>query len=103
MSKISGFKGSRAPSRSVRHPQDAASDGTSADVRIAGSARELAVLEQALRDLLAVNETRVAQIGQAIGRGTYTVHPREIADRLIQLERALADLPCPVEPDSTEG
>jgi negative regulator of flagellin synthesis FlgM len=121
-SKISGFDGTQTPSvgagRSAQRPPEAASSGTSAssssstgstqDVQITGAARQLATLEQTLRDLPAVNETRVAQIASSIEQGTYTVHPQEIADRLIQLEQALGHLPDQAEtgggsPDPTDG
>jgi negative regulator of flagellin synthesis FlgM len=117
-SKIGGFSGTQTPSvgagRSAdvgvpQRPQDAASGGTSTaasastgstgDVQITGAARQLATLEQALRDLPAVNETRVAQISNSIEQGTYTVHPAEIADRLIQLEKALGHLPDQADSD----
>jgi len=118
-SKISGFSGSQTPSvgagRSAQRPQEADSSGASGsassasssgatqDVQITGAARQLATLEQTLRDLPAVNETRVAQITNSIEQGTYTVHPQQIADRLIQLEQALRQLPDQAEPDATDG
>ena len=122
-SKISGFNGTQtAPvgsGRSAQRPQDAASSGTPAsssssstgstqDVQITGVARQLATLEQTLRDLPAVNETRVAQIANSIEQGTYEVHPHEIANRLIQLEQALRQLPDQAEAgggpsDPTDG
>ncbi len=116
-SKISGFNGTQTPSvgagRSAQRPQDAASSGTSAssssstesthDVQITGAARQLATLEQTLRDLPAVNETRVAQISSSIEQGTYAVHPHEIANRLIQLEQALGQLPDQAESEPTDG
>jgi len=125
-SKISGFNGSQTPSvgagRSAdigvpQRPQEAGSSGTAAsasnsgathDVQITGAARQLATLEQTLRDLPAVNETRVAQITNSIEQGTYTVHPQQIADKLIQLEQALGQLPDQADanggsPDPTDG
>jgi negative regulator of flagellin synthesis FlgM len=122
-SKIGGFNGSQTPSggagRSAdvgvtQRPQEAGSSGTSAassaahsgptqDVQITGAARQLATLEQTLRDLPAVNETRVAQITNSIEQGTYTVHPQQIADKLIQLEQALGQLPDQAEPEATDG
>lgn len=116
-SKISGFSGSQNPSvgagRSAQRPQEAdsgasgsssaSSSGATQDVQITGAARQLATLEQTLRDLPAVNETRVAQITNSIEQGTYTVHPQQIADRLIQLEQALGQLPDQAEPDATDG
>jgi flagellar biosynthesis anti-sigma factor FlgM len=124
-SKIGGFNGTQTPSvgagRSAdvggpQRPQDAASSGASSssssggtqDVQITGVARQLATLEQTLRDLPAVNETRVAQIASSIEQGTYAVHPHEIANRLIQLEQALRQLPDRAESgggpsDPTDG
>ena len=122
-SKISGFNGSQTPSvgagRSAdvgvpQRSQEAGGSGTSGsasasnsgathDVQITGAARQLATLEQTLRDLPAVNETRVAQITNSIEQGTYTVHPQQIADKLIQLEQALGQLPDRAEPDPTDG
>jgi negative regulator of flagellin synthesis FlgM len=127
-SKISGFNGSQTPAvgtgRSAdvgvpQRPQEVGSSGASAatsaanssptqDVQITGVARQLATLEQVLRDLPAVNETRVAQISNSIEQGTYTVHPQQIAAKLIQLEQALGQLPDQADagggpPDTTDG
>jgi len=101
-SKIGGVDGN-SPStaigagRAVQRPQDAAtgepknsnSSGGSS-VQITGTARQLASLEQAVRDLPAVNDTKVAQISAAIEQGTYTVDARDIANKLVQMEKALA-------------
>lgn len=126
-SKIGGFNGSQTPSvgagRSAdvgvpQRSQEAGGSGTSGsasasnsgaahDVQITGAARQLATLEQTLRDLPAVNETRVAQITNSIEQGTYTVHPQQIADKLIQLEQALGQLPDQADagggPPDTDG
>ncbi len=105
-SKIGGVDGS-SPSttigagRAVQRPQDAATgtaqkfDGNSSseNVAITGTARQLATLEQAIRDLPAVNNARVAQISSAIEQGTYSVNSQHIADQLVQMEKALKDLP----------
>jgi negative regulator of flagellin synthesis FlgM len=104
-SKIGGVDGS-SPStaigagRAVQPPQDAATGGTQnsngsggSNVQITGTARQLASLEQAVRDLPAVNDARVAQISNAIEQGTYTVDAKHIANQLIQMEKALKDLP----------
>jgi negative regulator of flagellin synthesis FlgM len=105
-SKIGGVDGN-SPStaigagRAVQRPQDAAtgaaqnSGGSSPreNVQITGTARQLATLEQAVRDLPAVNDARVAQISNAIAQGTYSVDSRHIANQLIQMEKALKDLP----------
>ena len=104
-SKISGIDGAQVPSvgagRPIQRSQDAvgggASAGTSRDgsqnVQITGTARQLADLEQKVRDLPAVNEQRVSQIRSAIEQGSYQVRPQHIADQLMSLERALGDLP----------
>jgi negative regulator of flagellin synthesis FlgM len=104
-SKISGIDTAQIPSvgagRPVQRPQDAVSGGTSAgvsdngsqDVQITGAARQLADLEQKVRDLPAVNEERVSQLRAAIEQGTYTVKPQHIADQLMSLESALRNLP----------
>jgi negative regulator of flagellin synthesis FlgM len=101
-SKIGGVDGN-SPStaigagRAVQRPQDAATGGAQnsqgsggSSVQITGAARQLASLEQAIRELPAVNDARVAQISDAIEQGTYTVDSRHIANQLIQLEKALA-------------
>ena len=102
-SKIGGVDGS-SPStaigagRAVQRPQDAATGGTQnsqgsgggSSVQITGAARQLASLEQAVRDLPAVNDARVAQISNAIEQGTYTVDARHIANQLMKMEKALA-------------
>jgi negative regulator of flagellin synthesis FlgM len=60
-----------------------------AGVRITDSARQLAALEQAIRDLPDVDEAKVAAARAAIADGTYQVSPDRIADKLIRLEREL--------------
>jgi negative regulator of flagellin synthesis FlgM len=101
-SKIGGVDGN-SPStaigagRAVQRPQDAATGGAQnsqgsgggSSVQITGVARQLASLEQALHDLPAVNDARVAQISNAIEQGTYRVDARHIANQLIQTEKEL--------------
>jgi negative regulator of flagellin synthesis FlgM len=103
-SKIGGVDGN-SPStaigagRAVQRPQDAATgetqnsqgSGGGSSVQITGAARQLASLEQAVRDLPAVSDARVAQISNAIEQGTYSVDARHIANQLIQMEKALAN------------
>lgn len=82
---------------------DAASGGTQAsggsssdsaeNVQISGGARNLASLEQAVKDMPAVNTAKVAQISAAIEQGTYTVNSQHIADRLMQMDKELSRLP----------
>jgi negative regulator of flagellin synthesis FlgM len=95
----------------VQSPKDAVSGGANAEttsqdgsqnVQITGTARRLADLEQQIRDLPAVNETRVSHIRNAIEQGAYTVRPQHVADQLMSLERDLRRLPDPTEPDASE-
>jgi negative regulator of flagellin synthesis FlgM len=87
--------------RAVQRPQDAATGNTQSsdnsagneNVQITGAARQRAGLEQAIRDLPAVNDARVAQISDSISQGTYSVNSRHIADQLMQMEKALKDFP----------
>lgn len=112
-SKISGVNGSQAvpvgAGRPVQRPQDAVSGGAqgsagannSQDVQITGGARHLANLEQTLRDMPVVDETRVATIRSAIEQGTYTVRPEHVAERLLQVEHALSQLPDPTDAEAS--
>jgi negative regulator of flagellin synthesis FlgM len=113
-SKISGIDPAQIASvgagRPVQRSQDAVSGGASSntandgsqDVQITGTARQLADLDQKVRDLPDVNEERVAQLRTAIEQGTYQVRPQHIADQLMSLERALGSLPGADEPGTSE-
>jgi len=89
--------------RPIQRPQDAvgggksSADGSSKDgsknVQITGTARQLADLDQHVRNLPDVNEERVSQLRSAIEQGTYQVRPQHIADQLMSLERSLGSLP----------
>ncbi len=90
--------------RPIQRPQDAVSGGTSSadssakggsaqDVQITGTARQLADLDQHVRNLPDVNEQKVAQLRSAIEQGTYQVRPQHIADQLMSLEKSLGSLP----------
>jgi negative regulator of flagellin synthesis FlgM len=85
----------------VQRPQDAAaggaqssstSSGSDENVQITGVARQLATLEQAVRDAPVVNTARVAQISSALAQGTYKVDSQHIADQLVQSDKELAHL-----------
>jgi negative regulator of flagellin synthesis FlgM len=115
-SKISGVGSAPVASvgagRAVQSPKDPVSGGASSDassqnaaqnVQITGTARHLADLEQQVRDLSAVNETRVSQIRTAIEQGTYTVRPQHVADQLMSLERDLSRLPDRTDPEPSES
>lgn len=94
----------------TQRPPDAASGSTQAsggsnngaaeDVQISGGARNLASLEQAVKDMPAVNTEKVAQISTAIEQGTYTVNSRHIADRLLQMDKELSRLPNAQDTDA---
>lgn len=100
-SKISGIDGGPASPGAGRVSQRNAleSGGTAPasssapeSVHITDVASQLAALEQAVRDLPAVDGTRVATLRTAIEQGTYTVSPDRIADHLLQLEQSLETL-----------
>jgi negative regulator of flagellin synthesis FlgM len=87
--------------RAVQRPQDAAtgsaqssgtSSGSDESVQITGAARQMATLEQAVRDAPEVNTARVAQLSTAIEQGTYTINSQHIADQLVQSDKELAHL-----------
>jgi negative regulator of flagellin synthesis FlgM len=105
-SKIGGVDSSSqtAPigaGRALQRPQDAATgsaqssstpSGSDESVQITGAARQLATLEQAVRDAPDVNTARVAQISSALEQGTYKVDSQQIADRLVQSDKELGNL-----------
>jgi negative regulator of flagellin synthesis FlgM len=64
----------------------------SQDVHITDTAARLALLEPALREAPAVDQSRVAAIRSAIEAGTYKVQPEHVATGLLQLEQALTGL-----------
>ncbi len=114
-SKIGGFDGSSQTAaigagRAAQRPQDAAAGGAQSSnassggdqesVQITGAARQLASLEQAVRDAPEVNTTRVAQISNSIEQGTYTVNAQNIADKLVQMDRELAHLGNQHQPEA---
>jgi len=106
-SKIGGVDGNSNPTaavgagRAVQRPQDTTtgapqsdeSNGNAGNVQITGAARQLATLEQAVRDLPVVNDTRVAQLSNDIEQGTYSVNSHHVADQLMQMEKALGRIP----------
>lgn len=60
-------------------------------VNITDTARRLAVLQETIAGMPEVDAARVTELRQAIERGQYHADPEKIADRLLQLERDLAD------------
>jgi negative regulator of flagellin synthesis FlgM len=114
-SKIGGVNGGSptgavGASRSVQRPQDAgtgsaagANNSNGSNVEITGAARQLARLEQAVHDAPAVNDSKVAQISNAIEQGTYSINSRHIANQLVQMEKALKGLVDPSGSDPDAG
>jgi len=95
--KIGGFQ-NRPVQVSTDKPVSPARDGQKGSastvaagnsVRITDQARQLATLEQALQGMPIVNESRVAEIQNAIEQGRYEVVPERIADKLMRMDRDL--------------
>jgi negative regulator of flagellin synthesis FlgM len=76
------------------------SSGSAEDVQITDAARTLANLEQAVKDLPAVNTAKVAQLSSAIEQGTYTVNSQHIAGKLMQMDKELSRLPSAQDTDA---
>ncbi len=72
-------------------PQPKGSQVLSTDVQITRTARALAALEQSVRDLPAVDQSRVAAIRQRLDDGSYQLDSQRIADKLLRMERDLAN------------
>lgn len=87
-----GAGGHAEKSRDASSGSSSAAGSSPGDVHITGSASMLAALEQQLRGLPAVNEARVAQFRTAIEGGSYTIHPGQVADQLMQIEHCLAQI-----------
>ncbi|MFL6578235.1 MAG: flagellar biosynthesis anti-sigma factor FlgM [Povalibacter sp.] len=78
----------RAGSEASQASAEAAA-ATGSPVQITDQARQLASLEQAVQSLPVVNESRVAEIRDAIEEGRYQVNPERIADQLLRAEQEL--------------
>jgi negative regulator of flagellin synthesis FlgM len=76
-----------------RLEQSAGKAGSSAasesDVHLTGASRNLAALEQSLRDMPAIDELRVSTVKQRLSSGDYKIDPQRVADRLLSIERDL--------------
>ena len=59
-------------------------------VHITGSAKQLAALEQALKDTPVIDEAKVAALRSAIEAGTYKVDAGRVADKLLRMEDQLS-------------
>ncbi len=69
----------------------AAPTTASESVSITDTARRLAALQETIGGMPEVDAARVTELRQAIEHGQYHANPEKIADRLLQLERDLAD------------
>ena len=79
-------KGSETASDATARTQVGGADA----VHITGSAKQLAALEQALKDQPVVDEARVAALRSAIEAGTYQVDAGRVADKLLRMEDQLS-------------
>lgn len=77
--------------KSQESPAPHGSKGDSGtDVQITGTARDLASIEQQLRDLPAVDERRVAAVRQRLDDGSYRIDAERIARGLMAMEQDIA-------------
>ena len=84
----------RVTSRGVRASVTGSPDpAATGEVHITDTASHLALLEQSVRDLPAVDEVRVASLQAAIDQGSYQVASEQVAEKLTQFEQALNALP----------
>jgi negative regulator of flagellin synthesis FlgM len=101
--KINGLDNRSSPlgaGRAVERARDAATGdkrpaseaSSSSGVHITNAAQQLAVIEQRLKDLPAIDEARVSEIRTALEQGSYKVSAERIADQLIQLDQVLEPL-----------
>jgi negative regulator of flagellin synthesis FlgM len=76
-----------------RLEQSAGKAGSSAapetDVHLTGASRNLAAIEESLKNLPAVDELRVSAVRQRLDSGDYKIDPQRVADRLLSIERDL--------------
>ncbi len=100
--KIDGVDSSRGPTvgsgsavkpqgpASARSAAASAAGSASGNVSITGAASQLAALEQSVRSLPAVDQSRVDAVRSALDQGTYTVSSGAIADGLMKMDHMLA-------------
>lgn len=58
-------------------------------VHITDQAKQLAALEQSIKAMPVIDESRVAEVRRALDEGRYEVNAERIADKLIRAEREL--------------
>ncbi len=62
---------------------------TESDVHLTGASRNLAAIEQSLKEMPAIDELRVSMVKQRLSSGDYKIDPQRVADRLLSIERDL--------------
>jgi negative regulator of flagellin synthesis FlgM len=82
---VSRRGGEAAPEVAAARPEADAD----ADVKLTGAARNLAAIEQSVRNLPAVDELRVAAVKERLKSGSYEIDPQRVADKLLRLESDL--------------
>jgi negative regulator of flagellin synthesis FlgM len=103
-SAINGFSGSGTTSVGTSRPTRQSARDTSVaataptpsegadEVRISGTASQLASLGQKLSALPAIDAARVARTSQSLADGTYRISADKIASGLLQSDHALAQI-----------
>jgi negative regulator of flagellin synthesis FlgM len=75
-----------------RQEQAPVAHGGGDRVNLTASARQLQALTASLAEVPVVNDARVAELRQVLAEGGYEVNPERIAEKLLDMERALSGL-----------
>jgi negative regulator of flagellin synthesis FlgM len=81
----------RASGATSAAPTGSPATTTESSVQITDSARQLAALEAAIKELPAVDEAKVAELRNAIENGSYEVDGASVADKLLKMDSELHD------------
>ena len=81
----------KRPAGTGTAPASASAKAGGSNVQITDSARQLAALEAAIKELPAVDEAKVAELRNAIESGSYEVDGASIADKLLKMDSELHD------------
>jgi negative regulator of flagellin synthesis FlgM len=78
-----------AGAKDIASPQQttATTDKSGENVSLSAQARNLTQLEQTLKDLPTVDKKRVAEIKARIDNGTYQINSKNLAQKLLNLEK----------------
>ena len=79
----------RLPDGNSAGKPDSKAASTGTDVRITGTAQQLAALEQSIRNLPPVDASRVAAVRERLEAGTYQPDPQRVADGLLHMNAVL--------------